>query len=123
MLMLLSGCVLSSMILSSDYRDNRNPARIEEMMRLIHEEGELPPFPTTATELWVQTSGNMFSRTFYGRYCDTPQAVDGWLEDAARLTEGLRPGWQAEYAGEEAWYTKLQRSESGACVDFQVSWS
>ena len=66
MLMLLSGCVLSSMILSSDYRDNRNPARIEEMMRLIHEEGELPPFPTTATELWVQTSGNMFSRTFYG---------------------------------------------------------
>ena len=71
----------------------------------------------------VQTSGNMFSRTFYGRYCDTPQAVDGWLEDAVRLTEGLRPGWQAEYAGEEAWYTKLQRSESGACVDFQVSWS
>ena len=114
----VTGCLFGS-----NARDNRNPDRLAEMMRLVHEVGELPPFPATATELWVQTEGNMFTRTFVGRYCDTPEAVDAWLKGAARLTEPLQAGGYADYDGEEQWRTTLWRSGSGACVDFQVSWS
>lgn len=93
------------------------------MMDIVHRVGELPPFPATATELWVQTEGNPFTRTFVGRYCDAPETVDAWLKGAPRLTEPLLAGGYARYIGVDSWTIILQRSESGACVDFEVVWS
>ncbi len=74
---------------SSNSRDNQDPAKQKEMMALLLEWGRLAPFPASATGVSIQTEGNLFTRSFHARFVAPEHDIKSWIEDSPGLHEAL----------------------------------
>jgi hypothetical protein len=74
-------------LVSSNARDNQDPAKQKEMMALILEWGRLSPFPASATNISVKTEGNAFTRSFRASFNAPKQDIESWIKESPGLNE------------------------------------
>ena len=120
---------MAILALPANDRDNTDPGKRVEMVRLATEWGRLAPFPATARHFAIHTEGNMFTRTFRGSFVDTTEVISKWLYDSRGISEGkseIQPDKSTEYVlvtGGSASYAEVIVSPDGTHVSFRVSWS
>ena len=74
-------------LVSSNSRDNQDPAKQKEMMALVLEWGRLAPFPASATSVSIETEGNSFTRSFRASFVAPKQDIQSWIKDSPGLNE------------------------------------
>ena len=79
--------VARSFLVSSNSRDNQDPAKQKEMMALVLEWGRLSSFPTSATNVSIETEGNSFTRSFRASFIAPKQDIQSWIIDSPGLNE------------------------------------
>jgi hypothetical protein len=89
-------------------RDNNDPAKKQEMLKITLDVGDLAKIPNGATIKLIKTDGNMFARNFYVEFNADAKTVKKWLSDsngigsaksfkAGKTTQYIikaRRGWQ-----------------------------
>jgi len=73
--------------LSSNSRDNQDPAKQKEMMALVLEGARLSPFPTSATNVSIKTEGNSFTRSFRASFIASKDDIQAWIKASPGLNE------------------------------------
>ncbi len=88
---LLAGLVAfaSLFFLSSNSRDNQDPAKQKKMMALVLEWVRLAPFPASATNVSIKTEGNLLTRSFRARFVAPEQDIKSWIKDSPGLNEAM----------------------------------
>lgn len=135
MLILVSIAVFVALSLSAltlmpppdNARDNADPSKLKEMIRITQEGGRLAPFPTTATGFDIKAEGGMFTRSFRGHFTDTPEHIEAWL---AR-SPGVKPascksvpeGRKCTLQTADGEYGEVLISPDRTTVHFYLSWS
>jgi hypothetical protein len=71
----------------SNSRDNQDPAKQEEMMALVLEWGRLSSFPANASQVFVETEGNSFTRSFHASFVAPREDIQTWIKDSPELNE------------------------------------
>ena len=90
-------CLLGSLIsfvvfyfsLSSNARDNQDPAKQQEMMTIILEWGRFAPFPVNATNVSIKTEGSSFTRSFRASFTASKQEILAWIKDSPGINEAV----------------------------------
>jgi hypothetical protein len=89
----------------------------------------LADFPTTHTDLRVQTSGSMFTREFEIVFRDTPANITKWIEGSPGPSS-VEPttdssGWRiySYPAGDGALFSEIHVSPAGDEVRIHTYWS
>ena len=72
---------------SSNARDNQDPAKQKEMMALVLDWGRLSPFPISATNVSIETEGNSFTRSFRASFTAPQQDIQSWIKNSRGLNE------------------------------------
>jgi len=121
--------LLAFYLISSNEMDNRNPARQEEMMKLVLEWGRLAPFPASATDVSVKTEGSSFTRSFHASFTAPRQDIEAWI----KASPGLREAATQELPDNKVKYTITPGGGANKAeviidftlntVDILVSWS
>jgi hypothetical protein len=70
---------------SSNSRDNQDPAKQKEMMALVLEWGQLAPFPASATNVSIETEGNSFTRSFRASFVAPKAGIQSWIKESPGL--------------------------------------
>ncbi len=86
-LLVVSVTFASLFLMSSNSRDNQDPAKQKEMMALVLEWGRLSPFPTSATDISIKTEGGSFTRSFRVSFTAPKQDIESWIKDSPGLNE------------------------------------
>jgi hypothetical protein len=86
-LLFILGVFAGLFLVSSNSRDNQEPAKQKEMMALILEWGRLSPFPTSATNLSIKTEGGSFTRSFRASFTAPKQDIQYWIDASPGLKE------------------------------------
>ena len=72
---------------SSNSRDNRDPAKQKEMMAIVLEWGRLAPFPANATNVLIETEGSSFARSFRASFLAPKQDIQAWITESPGINE------------------------------------
>ena len=129
-MLILAACLFVAFFLPSENeRANRDPARRQEMMTVTLEWGRLAPFPSTARDLSVRTTGNLFTRGFESSFVAPPADIARWIDASPGLREtepdlssaGVRryrvkPGGGAQFA-------EIRIDDTTNTVHIRVYWS
>jgi len=74
-------------LISSNSRDNQDPAKQKEMMALVLEWGRLAPFLASAINVSIETEGNSFTRSFRASFVAPKQDIQSWIKVSPGLNE------------------------------------
>jgi hypothetical protein len=79
----LSFVVLLLLILQpTNARDNDDPVKKQEMLRITLDVGDLAPIPKVAIIKSIKTDGNMFTRSFNIEFSADVKVIKKWLDDS-----------------------------------------
>jgi len=84
---LLMVALLAVFLFGSNWLDNHNPAKQDEMVNIVLTWGRLSPFPQNAANITVQTEGNSFTRSFRASFSAPKQDIKTWLDDSPGTRE------------------------------------
>jgi hypothetical protein len=114
---------------SSNSRNNQDPAKQKEMMTFVLEWGRLAPFPANAINVLIETEGSSFTRSFHVSFVAPKQDIQTWIKESPGIKEAtpeelsdnkimyrITPGDGANKAELTIDYTFNK-------VDIYVSWS
>jgi len=61
---LYASSALDLILRPTNDRDNQNPVKQQEMLKIVLDEGDLSPIPKNAVIKTIRTEGNAFTRSF-----------------------------------------------------------
>lgn len=78
--------IVFGMMQPTNDRDNHNPAKQKEMLKIALDVGDLAPIPKNAVIKTIETEGNAFTRRFRVIFTADPKTIDQWL----RASNGIQ---------------------------------
>jgi hypothetical protein len=131
---LRAGCLLTIALLvvflfGGNWLDNHNPAKQHEMLNIALIWGRLSPFPQNATNLTVQTEGNLFTRSFRASFSAPKQDIKTWLANSPgtrETTPQTMPDGRLKYViapGGGANIAEVTVDFETNTIEIYVSWS
>ncbi|MEN6370640.1 MAG: hypothetical protein ABFD64_01375 [Armatimonadota bacterium] len=116
------------MLQPTNDRDNHDPAKQKEMLRITLDVGDLAPIPKNAAIKTIKTDGNMFTRSFQVIFTADPKTIKEWLhasngiqkakieKSGSVLTYVLKPRLSYNYA-------EVLVDYAASTVTINVEWS
>ena len=107
-------------LVSSNSRDNQNPAKQKEMIALVLEWGRLAPFPANATNVLIETEGSSFTRSFRASFVAPQQDIHSWLRDSPGINEAT----PEELSEGKVWYSVMPgggASRAEVTIDYKLN--
>ena len=115
-------------LVSSNSRDNQDPAKQKEIMALVLKWGRLAPFPIEATNISIETEGNSFTRSFRVSFVAPKEDIQDWIKKSPGLNEAVperlsdNKVWYSIVPGSGANKAEVTIDNSLNQVEIYVSW-
>ena len=84
----------------------------EERIRTALNYGHLAPLPATATQVKVDTEGNLFSRTFWLTFQANDAEINAWLKASPTLVKTSTSQTSQFLGNNPEWFTSQKQTET-----------
>lgn len=129
--LLCAGAVLLTFVtiaMPTNDRDNQNPAKQQEMLKITLHVASLAPIPSGASIKSIKTEGNMFTRTFCVEFSADAGTIKKWLGDsrgikAAKIEKTTSGVKYVIEPGDGYNWAEVVVDHSARTVHIRVEWS